>query len=64
MILRIVEISYFEEARIQLETLGKEKRHFESLRDQALVEQRMTTSELQWYSTLKDELQTKSIAVT
>ena len=45
-----------EKLRNEIETLDEEKSDIESLRDKALQDQEITSSELKWYSDLKEEL--------
>jgi prefoldin subunit 5 len=47
----------------QISTLKQEKKNCESFRDEALRERNMTISELNWYSSLKEELKKYSIPV-
>ena len=52
-----------EKLRWQIETLQQQKSDAESLRDMALQEERITSSELKWYSDLRAELRKYEIPV-
>ena len=45
-----------EDLEVYIEVLQEQKKDAESLRDKALQDERMTTSELKWYTDLKAEL--------
>jgi hypothetical protein len=49
--------------RTQIQTLKQEKSDSEELRNTSLENQRLTASELKWYSELKAELQKYGIPI-